>query len=205
MTVFECFSIISIVISSIHASISVWVRYEEQKKKALGRTLQFNCVSYRSPVSPYKNENPEITIKLALHNPTKQVIKVNNIWIDHKSPFQFIEARYINPNPKFPKKPDIIISTKPKHIDLINPQTKPESEHFFDLFSINSKQEIILSLTVLVKQPTTVNPITIILEHTSSNDPSKTLKLLCNLGFFKLSDEQNLNCINKLFKESAPQ
>ncbi len=49
-------------------------------------------------------------------------------------------------------------------------------------------------------QPDIVTPINIIVEHTFSNYPNKTLKAFYCIGFFRFSETQRLNFWAKISK-----
>ncbi|WP_375692801.1 hypothetical protein [Bartonella sp. AP213QHHD] len=200
LTIFEYFSIISITATTIHAGVSVWTGYRKNKQRALGPKLQINYTKTLANVPYDPNENPTFKVDLTSYNPTKQAIKINNIWLDPKSPFQFVEAVYPNPNLGIIREPSINISIKPKHINLMHPKLKPEPESTFDLFNVESKNELTILLTIQAMQPNVVNPINIILEHTSSNYPNKTLKAFYCIGFFRFSETQRLNFLAKISK-----
>ncbi|WP_375693975.1 hypothetical protein [Bartonella sp. AD24XZML] len=200
LTIYECFSILSLTATTIHAGVSIWTRYSKDKQQALGPKLQINYTKTLANVPYDSNENPTFKVDLTSYNPTKQAIKINNIWLDPKSPFQFVEAIYYNPNPRIIREPSVNIPVNPKHINLIHPKLKPEPESTFDLFNVESKKELTILLTIQAMKPDTVNPINIILEHTSSNYPNKTLKAFYCIGFFRFSETQRLNFWAKISK-----
>ncbi|WP_142417234.1 hypothetical protein [Bartonella massiliensis] len=198
--IFECFSIISLTATTIHAGVSIWLGYRKHKEQVLGPKLQINYTKTLANVPYDSNENPTFKVDLTCYNPTKQAIKINNIWLDPQSPFQFVEALYPSPNHKIIREQSINISIKPKYINLIDPKLKPEPESTFDLFNVESKKELTILLTIQAMQPDIVNPINITLEHTSSNYPNKTLKAFYCIGFFRFSETQRVNFLAKISK-----
>ncbi|MCL6230367.1 hypothetical protein [Bartonella bilalgolemii] len=203
LTIFEFFSTLSLTIAAIHAGISIWIGYKKAKEQALGPKLQISCKRTLTNIPYHLNEKITFKINLTTYNPTKQEIKINNIWLDSQSPFQFVKAFYPNPNSRVTKEPGINIPVKPKHINLIHPEFKSEPECIFDLFNVESEEQLTISLTIQAMQSEIVNPINIILEHTSSNYPYKTLKIFHCIGFFRFSERQRLNFWAKFNDEPA--
>ncbi|GAA4668000.1 hypothetical protein GCM10023262_16490 [Bartonella pachyuromydis] len=110
---------------------------------------------------------------------------MNYIWIDKKSPFQFVHVSYPKSSLRLHKQTeDIFIKTQENHVNLVNPKLNPIQNEWYDLFSIGSESELTFLLIFAMCNPSEVQPINIIVEHTSPNYPTKTLKPNFYLGSF---------------------
>ncbi|QEE11918.1 hypothetical protein MNL01_02570 [Bartonella krasnovii] len=199
---------ISFIISTISAGF-VWYRYrKEQKEKCLGQKLQ-SC-SVREVVGSLSPKNPsdlESELELTIYNPTNQIIKINHIKIPKKHPFIFTQALYPDPtegisdSEKRKNATNIALKSE-KYIDLIKPQLHPNHLGFFDLFSIKAKSKLALWLTIHPQEPHLTKPITIVVEHTSCNNPEKTLETTFCLGFFRWTDIQDRDFEYRIMKKT---
>ncbi|GAA5094912.1 hypothetical protein [Bartonella acomydis] len=188
---------ISLIISTFSLVFVLYKSYKEQKEKCLGQKLQ-NC-SVRTVferLSPKYPSDLEVELELAIYNPTNQIIKINHIKIPKKHPFIFTEALYPDPTEGISdtekrKNATKIALKSGKLIDLIDPKLDPNHLGFFDLFSIKAKSKLTLWFTIHPQAPCLRKPITIVVEHTSCNNPEKTLETTFCLGFFRWTDEQD--------------
>lgn len=143
----------------------------------LGPPLLFNINS--PTLDKIDPDNGPISIILYIKNPTERIIQMNNIWINKKCPFEFIEVYFASSAfSKYGGK-IIIHPTSPKHISLIKPRTTPQIQ--FDRcgiapFNISGGEEIKWEIFILPKNLNKAASPLFTLEHTSSNHPQKTIK-----------------------------
>ncbi len=189
----KLFSISSVLINFAHTIFSIYTKYKEQEERKLGPKLELKSISQPrgDSVIPSKKGGFNIItaslvhLQVTFYNPTKQMIRLNHIWIDKKSPFQFVHVSYPKSNLELQKQTeDIFIKTQENHVNLITPKLNPIQNEWYDLFSIGSKSELTLLLIFAMRNPSEIQPINIIVEHTSPNYPTKTLKPNFYLGSF---------------------
>ncbi|WP_375676121.1 hypothetical protein, partial [Bartonella sp. CL42QHWL] len=183
--------------SVISAGFVFYKYHKEQKEKRLGQKLQsYSVRKILAQTSPNTLKELNVRLELIIHNPTKQIIKINHIKIPEDNPFEFRKACYPDPtkgisdSKKYKNATKISLKT-PKHIDLIDPKLKPERTGFFDLFSIEHEDKLALWFDIKPIEPCLRKPIIIVVEHTSCNDPEEKLETTFCLGFFRCTDEQN--------------
>ncbi|WP_208442465.1 hypothetical protein [Bartonella raoultii] len=196
----------SFIISLFSASFVLYRYYREQKEKRLGQKLQsYSVRKIHSLTSPNTLQEIEVRLELIIHNPTKQIIKINHVKIPENNPFIFRKACYPDPteglsdSKKYENATKISLKT-PKHIDLIDPELKPEHIGFFDLFSIKHDSKLALWFDIFPQEPCLRKPIIIVVEHTSCNDPEEKLETTFCLGFFRCTNEQNNIFWNTILK-----
>ncbi|WP_019218695.1 hypothetical protein [Bartonella florencae] len=189
----KLFSISSILINFAHTIFSIYTKYKEQEERKLGPKLELKSISQpRSDnVIPSKKREfkilaePLVHLHVTFYNPTKQMIRLNYIWIDKKSPFEFAHVSYPKSGLELHKqKENIFIKTQKKHVNLITPKLNPIQNEWYNLFSIESESELTFLLIFKMHNPSEIQPINIIVEHTSPNYPTKTLKPHFYLGSF---------------------
>ncbi len=113
------------------------------------------------------------------------MIRLNHIWIDKKSSFEFVHVSYLKSNLELHKQTeDIFIKTQEKHVNLITPELNPIQNEWCDLFSIKGESELTFLLIFAMCNPSKIQPINVIVEHTSPNYPTKTLKANFYLGSY---------------------
>ncbi|WP_208434760.1 hypothetical protein [Bartonella taylorii] len=198
---------ISFIISTTSASFVLYKNYKEQKAKRLGQKLQsYSVRKIIGHTSPNTLKELKVCLELIIHNPTKQIIKINHIKIPEDHPFKFTKALYPDPTKGISDSKKLKNATKialktPKHIDLIDPKLEPEHLGFFDLFSIKHESKLALWFDICPQEPCLRKPIIIVVEHTSCNDPEEKLETTFCLGFFRCTDEQNDMFWNTLLKK----
>ncbi|WP_375639341.1 hypothetical protein [Bartonella sp. MF74HXZ] len=198
---------ISFIISTASASFVFYKNYKEQKEKRLGQKLQsYSVRKIFAQTSPKTLQEVKVRLELIIHNPTKQIIKINHIKIPEDHPFKFTKALYPDPTEGISDSKKLKNATKialktPKHIDLIDPKLKPEYTGFFDLFSIKHESKLTLWFDIFPEEPRLTKPIIIVVEHTSCNDPEEKVETTFCLGFFRWTDKQNDIFWNKFFKK----
>ncbi|CAK02318.1 MULTISPECIES: hypothetical protein [Bartonella] len=140
----------------------------------LGPSLLFK------PNSPTPDEddpnNGPISIIVRIINPTERIIQMDNIWIDKKCPFEFYKIKCCPPRLSQTIE---IYPTSSKHINLINPKTKPQilfNGYTVAPFNIDPREEIKWEIFILPQNLDKAASPLFILEHTSSNHPQKTMK-----------------------------
>lgn len=171
----------------------VYTKYKEQEERKLGAKLELRPIpqpKYHSVIPTKKNAlrvitRPLVHLQVTFYNPTKQIIRLNHIWIDKKSPFQFVHVSYLKSNLELQKQTeDIFIKTQEKHVNLITPELNPIQNEWYDLFSIQGESELTFLLIFAMCNPSKIQPINITVEHTSPNYPTKTLKANFSLGSY---------------------
>ncbi|WP_139413281.1 hypothetical protein [Bartonella mastomydis] len=177
----------------VRTIFSVYIKYKEREERILGAKLELRPIpqpEYHS-VIPSKKSVLRVTSRRLVHlqvtfyNPTKQMIKLNHIWIDKKTSFEFVHVSYLKSNLELHKQTeDIFIKTQEKHINLITPELNPIQNEWYDLFSIKGESELTFLLIFAMCNPSKIQPINIIVEHTSPNYPTKTLKANFYLGSY---------------------
>ncbi|WP_455475436.1 hypothetical protein [Bartonella sp. B17] len=132
-----------------------------------------------------EKEPDAISILVFIKNPTRRIIKMNHIRMEcaeeectgEGCPFEFIEVIYQGYNSQNSIKDMKIHPESARHINLIKPKTTPELQdrRETDSFNIDPGQDIALHFFIRSKKIDKPNTPVFILEHTSPNDPKKTI------------------------------
>ncbi|WP_375610746.1 MULTISPECIES: hypothetical protein [unclassified Bartonella] len=163
----------------------------EKASQNLEPKLEINIEEPKIEVIPPHNI---VTVEFEIKNPTKQPIKMNHIRIDENSPFQFVEAFHSAYNSRYRKSLKTTPNISQKHIDLI---AFPITDTIdIDFFSLHGGSTCVWSIKIRPTETENSNKITVpvfILEHTSSNDPYKTLQVRFWPSFFRQKPYQQFS------------
>ncbi|WP_198003669.1 hypothetical protein, partial [Bartonella queenslandensis] len=121
--------------------------------------------------------NGPISIIVRIINPTERIIQMDNIWIDKKCPFKFYKIKCCPP--RCSQTIEIYPTSSKKHINLINPKTKPQllfNGYTIAPFNIDPGEETQWKIFILPQNLNKAASPLFILEHTSANHPQKMMK-----------------------------
>ncbi|WP_332060413.1 hypothetical protein [Bartonella sp. CB74] len=166
-------------------SWELW-RRRERKKEELGERLKISSCRLYEYTKDEKDGSAYFHVDLTIYHPKEQLININYIEFPSDSPFLFSELAHEKDDGTL-KEVGISddVNKLSNRIDFRNPINEMFPVNFSCMFS---QEELKLWFLVYVKNEkelTQFHPIFITLEHTSSNDPRETLKVIFPLGFIK--------------------
>ncbi|WP_336287826.1 hypothetical protein [Bartonella sp. CB60] len=160
-----------------------WKRTEYEEKR-LGNKLQISSCGLYDYIKEKENRG-SFKVNLTIYNPTGQLININYIELPSDSPFTFFSLSYYGDKDEY-KGPVGVYGLK--RIDFRDTIKETEETFTVGYSHIPSQEELKLWLMIDVTNEEELirpHPISITLEHTSSNDPRETLKVIFVLGFIK--------------------
>ncbi|WP_413154750.1 hypothetical protein [Bartonella sp. cb54] len=160
-----------------------WVSKEYEEKR-LGNKLKISSCGLYDYIKKKENRG-YFKVGLTIYNPTEQLININYIELPSDSPFTFFSLSYDGDKEEY-KGP--VGGYGLKRIDFRDTIKGIEGIFTVGYSHIPSQEELKLWLMIDVTNEEELirpHPISITLEHTSSNDPRETLKVIFVLGFIK--------------------